>query len=64
MINENGLIGSYSFNFSVGNAYNFEDTQRTYELLVASMPFLQNNMNHFIGASYENTYLFQYADSV
>ena len=62
VINENGVIGSYSFNFSVGNAYNFEDTQRTYELLVASMPFLQNNMNHFIGASYENTYLIQYAD--
>ena len=44
-----GVIGTYSFNFSFGNAYNFEATQRTYELLVASMPFLQNNMNHFIG---------------
>jgi hypothetical protein len=62
VINENGVIGSYSFNFSVGNAYNFEDTQRTYELLATNMPFLQNNMNHFIGAAYENTYLSQYAD--
>ena len=44
----NGVIGSYSFNFSFGNAYDFEDTQRTYELLAANMPFLQNNMNHFI----------------
>ena len=36
-----GVIGTYSFNFSFGDAYNFEETQRTYELLVASMPFLQ-----------------------
>ncbi|MGB2299210.1 MAG: PEP/pyruvate-binding domain-containing protein [Flavobacteriaceae bacterium] len=58
----NGTIGSYSFNFSFGNAYNFEETQRTFELLAASMPFLQNNMNHFIGQSDENDHLNNYAD--
>lgn len=58
----NGVIGSYSFNFSFGDAKDFEDTQRTYELLAANMPFLQNNMNHFIGESDENTHLTQYAD--
>ncbi len=57
----NGVIGSYSFNFSFGDAYNFEDTQRTFELLVANMPFLQNNMNHFIGQTSENIHLNQYA---
>ncbi len=57
----NGVIGSYSFNFSFGNAYDFEDTQRTYELLAANMPFLQNNMNHFIGQGSENQHLNQYA---
>ena len=57
-----GVIGSYSFNFSFGNAYNFEETQRTYELLVASMPFLQNNMNHFIGQADENDHINNYAD--
>ena len=57
-----GVIGTYSFNFSFGDAYNFEDTQRTYELLVASMPFLQNNMNHFIGQADENNHLNNYAD--
>ena len=62
VINENGVIGSYSFNFSFGNAYNFEATQRTYELLAANMPFLQANMNHFIGAASENTFLSQYED--
>ncbi|MBI2259862.1 MAG: T9SS type A sorting domain-containing protein [Flavobacteriia bacterium] len=53
VINPNGVIGSYSFNFSFGNAYDFASTQRTYELLVANMPFLQNNMNHFIGQNDE-----------
>ena len=57
----NGVIGSYSFNFSFGNAYDFEATQRTYELLAASMPFLQNNMNHFIGQSDEDDHNNNYA---
>ena len=57
-----GIIGTYSFNFSFGDAYNFEDTQRTYELLAASMPFLQNNMNHFIGQSSENNHISNYAE--
>ncbi len=57
-----GIIGTYSFNFSFGDAYNFEDTQRTYELLAASMPFLQNNMNHFIGQADENDHINNYAD--
>ncbi|MEZ7887292.1 MAG: PEP/pyruvate-binding domain-containing protein [Flavobacteriales bacterium] len=58
----NGVIGSYSFNFSFGNAYDFETSQRTYELLAANMPFLQNNMNHFIGQNDENDHLNNYAD--
>lgn len=45
----NGVIGSYSFNFSFGDAKSFEATQRTFELLAANMPFLQNNLQHFIG---------------
>jgi hypothetical protein len=57
-----GVVGSYSFNFSFGDAYSFEDSQRTFELLSASMPFLQNNMNHFIGQSSENNYLNNYAE--
>ena len=57
-----GVIGTYSVNFSFGNAYDFEATQRTYELLAASMPFLQNNMNHFIGQSDENDHINNHAD--
>ncbi len=58
----NGAIGSYSFNFSFGEAKNFEVTQRTFDLLAANMPFLQNNMQHFIGSNAEETYLNNYQD--
>ena len=60
-INPNGVIGGYSFNFSFGDAYDFEATQRTHQLLMANMPFLQNIMNHFIGENDEDDYLDDYA---
>ena len=58
----NGAIGSYSFNFSFGDAMTFEATQRTFELLAANMPFLQNNLQHFIGDVGEMQHETQYAD--
>ncbi len=59
-ITPEGVIGSYSFNFSFGDALDFEATQRTFELLVANMPFIRNNMNHFIGTGGEGLYESQY----
>lgn len=53
----NGVIGSYMFNYSFGSAYSFEHTRRTFELLAVNMPFLQNNLQHFIGANSESNYL-------
>lgn len=44
-----GVIGSYSFNYSFGDAFSYDHTHETYELLAKNMPFLKNNMNHFIG---------------
>ena len=58
----NGAIGSYAFNYSFGNAVSFEITRRTFELLAANMPFLKNNMVHFIGNGGENNYLNNYKD--
>lgn len=58
----NGTIGSYSFNFSFGDSKNFATTQRTFELLMANMPFLQNNLKHFIGDGGEAAYNSQYID--
>ncbi len=57
----NGSIGSYSFNFSFGDAKDFEATQRTFELLLANMPFLNNNLQHFIGQSDEAIHQNQHA---
>ena len=57
----NGVIGCYKFNFSIGEAMSFEDTQRTYELLLANMPFLQNNLQYFVGQAYEAQHNSQYA---
>lgn len=61
-ISPNGVIGTYSFNFSFGDALSFAATQRTFELLAANMPFLQNNLNHFIGQNDESNYLNNFAD--
>ena len=58
----NGAIGSYSFNFSFGLTYDFDHVRRTFELLAANMPFLNNNLQHFIGADGENNYENIYKD--
>jgi len=58
----NGAIGSYSFNFSFGRTYEFELVQKTFELLATNMPFLENNLQHFIGATGENDYFQLYQD--
>lgn len=61
-ISPNGAFGSYLFNYSFGNAYSFEHTHRTYELLAANMPYLRNNMQHFVSSNDETTYQNLYAD--
>lgn len=58
----NGSQGSYSFNYSFGDVEDFETTRRTFELLAANMPFLENNFQHFISQSSENEYLNNFAD--
>ena len=66
-IQANGAIGQYLFNYSFGDAYSFKVTRRTYELLAANMPFLQNNLVHFIAENaevqYENNFKDDYAGS-
>jgi len=52
----NGVVGRYTFNYSFGSASTFENTRQTYELLAASMPFLQNNLQHFISSNSEQTF--------
>lgn len=57
----NGTVGGYLFNYSFGNAYDFEHTSRTYELLARNMPFLTNNLQHFIGSNDEDDHEDNYA---
>ena len=63
----NGVIGSYSFNYSFGDAFPFEHSYRTFDLLAKNMPFLQNNLQHFIGDvgedAYNNVYKSAYTGS-
>ena len=58
----NGVIGSYSFNYSFGDAEDFDYTRRTFELLAANMPFLQNNFQHFIGDGGEASHINNFQD--
>ena len=58
----NGVVGSYSFNYSFGEAFSFEYTRRTFELLAKNMPFLQNNFKHFIGDGGEDYHNDNYKD--
>ena len=48
VISNNGTLGAYAFNYSNGHGQDFEVVERSYELLAANMPFLENNLSHFI----------------
>jgi len=62
IISENGTIGTYAFNYSNGKGQDFEIVRRTTELLAANMPFLKNNLSHFITANNEGEYDRDFAD--
>ena len=47
-ISNNGSLGTFAFNYSNGHPRPFEAVQKTYELLAANMPFLENNISYFI----------------
>ena len=58
----NGAIGSYSVNYSFGDAFPFDVTRRTFELIAANMPYLDNNLQHFIGSQAEDNHEVNYKD--
>lgn len=47
-VSNNGTLGTFAWNYSNGHGDEFEVVQRTQELIAASMPFLKNNLSHFI----------------
>ena len=56
VISNNGTLGAYAWNYSNGHGQDFEVVQRTHELLAANMPYLENNLSHFITANNEDEY--------
>lgn len=56
VISNNGTLGAYAFNYSNGHGQDFTVVERTHELLAASMPYLENNLSHFITELNEDEY--------
>ena len=56
VISNNGSLGAFAWNYSNGHGQDFEVVERTHELLAANMPFLKNNMSHFITMLNEDEY--------
>ncbi len=55
-ISSNGTLGTFAFNYSNGHPRDFEIVQKTFELLAANMPFLENNLSYFITDNNETKY--------
>ncbi len=55
-VSSNGTLGVFSFVYSLGLPKQFDDVQRTHELLAANMPFLKNNLSYFLTEFSEETY--------
>lgn len=51
IISNNGTLGTFAFNYSNGRPQYFKIVQATYELLIANMPFLKNNLSYFVTAN-------------
>ena len=52
----NGTLGAFTFNYSVGLSKPFVSVQKTHELIAANMPFLKNNLAFFVTANSEEGY--------
>ena len=55
-ISANGNLGTFAFNYSNGNGQDFDVVQKTHEMLAANMPFIDNNLSHFITALNQDEY--------
>ncbi len=53
---ENGVLGTYAFNYSNNESMDFLTVQRTQELLAANMLFLENNLSYYINVGNEPEY--------
>lgn len=55
-ISSNGTLGTFAFNYTGGHGIDFDEVQRTHELLAANMPFIKNNLSFFVTGNSEDEY--------
>ncbi|MFT6336960.1 MAG: hypothetical protein ACI86M_000980 [Saprospiraceae bacterium] len=56
VVSNNGTLGDFSFNYSVGAGRPFETVQKCHELIAANMPFLKNNLSYFVPVVSQSDY--------
>lgn len=56
VISNNGTIGTFAFNYSNNENYDFEIVQRTQELIALNMPFLTNNLSYLVSENIEEEF--------
>ncbi len=56
VVSNNGTLGDFSFNYSVGAGRPFETVQKCHELIAANMPFLKNNLSYFVPVVSQSEY--------
>lgn len=56
VISNNGTIGTFAFNYSNNENYDFEIVQRTQELIALNMPFLTNNLSYLVSGNIEEEF--------
>ena len=56
VVSNNGTLGDFSFNYSVGAGRPFITVQKCHELIAANMPFLKNNLSYFVPVVSQSEY--------
>ena len=56
VVANNGTLGAFSFNYSLGLGKPFETVQKCHEMLASNMPFLKNNLSYFVTVAGQSDY--------
>lgn len=56
LISNNGSVGTFAFNYSNGYPQEFDIVQKSYDIIAANVPFLQNNLSFYVTTNFENQY--------
>lgn len=56
VMSNNGTIGTFAFNYSNNDNFEFEIVQKTQELIALNMPYLTNNLSYLVPESIEEDF--------